>query len=197
MQNFITILCLLSLLLPASNYAQNRIYFYYGDTQAPGPSAVYGADRIYFHKITVDTYGILDSCNVYVTLSNPGTSIKAALYRDNAGQPGSIIDSTRAITPVDNIFNKLKFVNGKNIKAGVYHIAVNASLGYIRAKGEGGSVNFREQAFAYAGGWPSTAAAGAASGNNNVDVYITLFRTLPKLAGKDDYPEYPEFYIFY
>lgn len=151
-----------------------RSYTNYGDTIHPSATtSTYATNFIYYFKITVDAIARLDSASVYIALNSPSNHVRFALYEDNAGAPGAIVDSTEEVSMTGGLLSA-PFTNLKTIEAGVYHIAINRSVNSLQAKGAGGSSNWRFQSSAYSAGWPATATGGGTGAFSDTDAYITV-----------------------
>ncbi len=154
----------------------------YGDAAAPGSADAYGANYIYFHKISITTGGTGASISLYIQnapAGKPGSGdIKCALYTDVAGEATDLVTNgtteEKAWSGINHSeWTTFTFGTPPTVTATDYWIAVWSDQQYSRANAAGGSNNWKWDSETY-DGWPSTASIGATASISDMDAYLTV-----------------------
>lgn len=162
---------LLLLLLSTCIYAVTRIYTRYGDTTI-GPISSHSPNYIQYSRVTVAVASRLDSVVVYTQFGTP--SVRGALYAADGtgGNPGTLLDTTDAVTALVNGWTHLEYNSKVTLEPGNYWVGLlsSGSLWHAKEAGTAGTSGF--EALNYSLPFPETATLTALSNLSNNDVYI-------------------------
>jgi hypothetical protein len=126
----------------------------FGTTSIAGATAGGGGlGPVHATKYTLSQAGTVTQVSIYAV---KGGNVKAAIYTDNSGRPGSLLAAVNAPTAVAALQWTAISIGPINLQAGTYWIAFNADVAWLRMYKAGGTNQVAYMPWPFSNDMPTT-----------------------------------------